>query len=117
MPQKPIKMDANGAEIQVELQKALHQFGRKGAAISYYKVHFIKTAANDDAGSFVVRVDLEAFSQKGEAVNQGMSTFSQNAFFIGTYDSVPAAALVTSFAHFDQVIEIDTATGLAKVML
>ena len=62
LPQKPIKMDAKGAEIQVELQKALHQFGRKGTAISYYKEHFIKTGANDDAGSFVVGVDLEAFS-------------------------------------------------------
>ena len=116
LPQKPIKMDANGAEIQVELQKALHQFGRKGTAISYYKEHFIKTGATDDAGAFAIGVDLEAFAQKGDVVNQGMSTISQNVFFVGTYDSVPAAALVTSFAHFDQVIEIDTATGLAKVM-
>ena len=94
----------------------MHNFGRKGAANSYYKEHIIKTGATDDAGAFAIGVDLEAFAQKGDVLNQGISTISQNVFFVGTYDSVPAAALVTSYAHFDQVIEIDTATGLAKVM-
>ena len=116
IPQKPIKFDANGGEIQVELQKALHQFGRKGTQISYYKSDFVKTATSDDAGAFLVGLDMESFSGKSDVLNQGISTISQNIFFVGTYDSVPAAALITSFAHFDQVVEVDASTGLAKVM-
>ncbi|GMI02288.1 hypothetical protein TrLO_g7398 [Triparma laevis f. longispina] len=116
IPQKPVKFDANGAEIQVELQKAFHSFAKKQHQISYFKSAFVKTAVGDDAGAFLVGMDMEAFSGKGDVINQGMSTISQNIFFVGSYDTVPGATLVTSFCHFDQILEIDTSTGLAKVM-
>ncbi|GMH77036.1 hypothetical protein TrLO_g2178 [Triparma laevis f. longispina] len=117
IPQKPIKTtDTNCAEVQVELQKAFHSFGKKQHAISYYQSEFVKTGANDDHGAFLLGMDFESFSGKSTVINQGISTISQNIFFVGTYDTIPSDCLVTSFCHFDQIIEIDTSTGLAKVM-
>ncbi|GMH68480.1 hypothetical protein TrLO_g2272 [Triparma laevis f. longispina] len=116
VPQKPVKFDAHGGEIQVELQRAFHSYGRKNNMISYFKSDFVKTGAGDDFGAFLIGLDMESFSGKSDVINQGLSTISQNIFFVGTYDGVPAATLITSFAHFDQILEIDTATGLAKVM-
>jgi len=117
LPQKPVKCNAvDCAEVQVQLQKAFHSFGKKQHNISYYKEAFVKTGANDDDGAFLVGMDFESFSGKSTVINQGISTISQNIFFNGTYATVPGDCLVTSFAHFDQILEIDTNTGLAKVM-
>lgn len=117
LPQKPIKTnDTYCAEAQIELQKALHQFSRKGISLSYMAVDWVATATSADHGAFVVGMDLESFSGKSDVLNQGMNTMSQPIHFIGTYDGLPADAIVTTFCHFDQILEIEVGTGLAKVM-
>lgn len=117
LPQKPIKTDDTYcAEAQIELQKALHQYSRKGLALSYMSADWVSTATTDNYGAFVVGIDLESFSGKSDVLNQGLSTISQPLHFIGTYDTLPADAIITTFAHFDQILEIEVGTGLAKVM-
>lgn len=81
MPQKPIKAnDTNCAEVQIQLQKAFHSFGKKQHAISYYQAEFVKTGTADDNGAFLLGMDFESFSGKSTVINQGISTISQNFF-------------------------------------
>ena len=116
LPQKPVRCDdTHCAEAQVELQKSLHQFGKRGLALAYVSSQWTASTTLADSGCFSVGLDCEAFSGKGEVLNQGISTISQPLHFIGVYDSLPGACVVTTFAHFDQIIEIDS-QGLAKVM-
>ena len=117
LPQKPVKMDANGSEAQMELQKALHQLGHKRAVTSYQLADWKRANATAaQHGAFVVGMDMESFSGKSDTMNQGVSTISQPLFFNGTYNTTPAAMNVTTFAHYDQVLEIDVASGIARVM-
>mgnify|MGYP001437706486 CR=1 FL=1 len=118
LPQKPIRCDdKHCAEAQVELQKSLHQFGKRGLALAYVSSQWTESAVDlTKNGAFAIGMDCEAFSGKGDVLNQGISTISQPLFFNGVYDSLKEACVVTTFAHFDQIIEIDSQTGMAKVM-
>ena len=101
----------------MELQKALHILGTKRAVCSYTLAEWIiEATAATTHGAFVVGMDMESFSGKSDTMNQGVSTISQPLFANFTYNTVPAAMVVTSIAHFDQVLEIDTTTGIARVM-
>jgi len=117
LPQKPVKIDTNGAEAHMELQKALHILGTKRAVCSYTLTEWtLESNHATGHGAFVVGMDMESFSGKSDTMNQGVSTISQPLFANFTYNSVPASMVVTSIAHFDQVLEIDTASGIARVM-
>ena len=116
VPQKPIKVNGGCAEAFVEVQKALHHFGSRNSAISYTAAQYIKTSTSDTDGSFVIMLDTEGFSGKSDVINTGMSTISQNVFFNGTYLTTPAQITVTSYAHFDTMLESTASDGLARVM-
>ena len=117
LPQKPVKIDTNCSEALMELMKSTHQLGHKRAVASFVLADWKRSDATaSQHGAFVIGMDMESFSGKSDTMNQGVSTISQPLFFNGTYSSTPAAMVVTAFAHYDQVLEIDVSTGIARVM-
>jgi len=115
-PQKPIKTtDVFCSDVFTNVQKALHHFGDRHTGVSFASTDFPLTATNAVGGAFVIMQDMESFSGKSDVLNTGESTVSQQIFFNGTYDSIPAQCLVTSFAHFDCMLEIDP-TEIARVL-
>ena len=116
VPQKPIKTnDALCSDTFTNIQKALHHFGDRHTGVSFNHTDFPLTATNAVGGAFVIMQDMEAFSGKTDVLNTGESTVSQQIFFNGTYDGIPAQCLVTSYAHFDCMLEIDP-SGIARVL-
>ncbi len=120
-PSMSVSVDAfTGAECLTEVIKTFHGHADLNMNVCFNRDEFVRNAVAptgaiaESAGTFVMGVDFE---EAGFTASQmsGISTIGGNTFLELTYANPSVATQFDTFCFYDQIIEINSATGEVSI--
>ena len=120
VPANPVDLGAKGvlpAEAFTQLLAAFHiNLGNIQIGCSCTSGNYNEEEPETTHGTFCIAQELEAFGPGSSSkVESGVNTLAQNVFFEGTYDTVPNAMDVVSWAFHD--VRLDFVAGTCRAMI
>lgn len=108
VPNQPVKVDGQGAEVFQEVMKALHSVSSTAAHTSIVPGEFLEDNATSDSdrGSFVFAMETESLSHRGDSMFSGMNTLNVPVFLEAKFNTCPAPMILDAYVNYSLLLQI-----------